>query len=82
VECYAGYDVDGSRVTEQVNPSHFVTDNGTKLTHDHLLNYASNLIHAEEKQAVLLGCSVKFDVRSLEKMWMFVTLTMSWMEAT
>ena len=52
VDCYAGYDEDGLRVTERVNLSHFVTDDGSKLTRDHLLYYASNLIHTEEKQAV------------------------------
>ena len=67
VECFVGYTDDGVRLVENVNFTHCVSEDCMTLTQEHLLDYARNILHTEEKPSVLFDTSVKYNPRALEK---------------
>ena len=66
VECFAGYDDDAARLSEQVNLAECMSDDDMTLTRDHLLDNR-NILHSEETQAVLIESTINHGPRAIDK---------------
>ena len=58
VESFGGYDNKHQHLSKNVNISQCILEDRMHLTHAHLLDYACNLLHMEETDAIKMESSV------------------------